>query len=44
LGLFIAKAIASAHGGDIHVESSAKAGTTFRLVLPRKPAVVTAPQ
>jgi signal transduction histidine kinase len=43
LGLFIAKAIASAHGGNIHVVSSSDAGTTFRLVLPRKPALAAAP-
>jgi PAS domain S-box-containing protein len=42
LGLFIAKAIASAHGGDIQVASSAEEGTTFRLVLPRSPAVAAA--
>jgi PAS domain S-box-containing protein len=34
LGLFIARAIARAHGGDIDVES-ANGTTTFRLVLPR---------
>ena len=34
LGLFIAKAIARAHGGDLEVESSDGA-TMFRLVLPR---------
>ena len=34
LGLFIARAIARAHGGDLTVESSAGA-TTFRLDLPR---------
>jgi signal transduction histidine kinase len=34
LGLFIAKAIAVAHGGELEVDSSAE-GTTFRLVLPR---------
>lgn len=34
LGLFIAKAIASAHGGGLEV-SSADDETTFRLVLPR---------
>jgi PAS domain S-box-containing protein len=44
LGLFIAKAIASAHGGDIDVASSAKEGTTFRLVLPRSPTIVAAQQ
>jgi PAS domain S-box-containing protein len=34
LGLFIARAIARAHGGDIEVDS-ADGTTTFRLVLPR---------
>ncbi len=35
LGLFIARAIASAHGGTIEVDSAAERGTTFRLALPR---------
>jgi signal transduction histidine kinase len=35
LGLFIARALVSAHGGDIHVTSSSAAGTTFRVTLPR---------
>jgi PAS domain S-box-containing protein len=35
LGLFIASAIARAHGGTIEVASSAAAGTTFWLRLPR---------
>jgi signal transduction histidine kinase len=35
LGLFIAKAIAQAHRGDLHVASTPETGTTFRLVLPR---------
>jgi signal transduction histidine kinase len=34
LGLFIANAIAHAHGGDLEVDSSGGA-TTFRLILPR---------
>jgi nitrogen-specific signal transduction histidine kinase len=34
LGLFIAKAIATAHGGGIEVDSEHDE-TTFRLVLPR---------
>jgi len=38
LGLFIAKAIAMAHGGALEVDSSTRAGTTFRLVLPRAEA------
>ena len=36
LGLFIARAIVSAHGGAIHASSSAPAGTTFELSLPKR--------
>ena len=39
LGLFIARAIARAHGGDLGVDTSPEA-TTFRLVLPRYPIAV----
>lgn len=35
LGLFIVKAVAHAHGGDVAVASSAADGTTFTLRLPR---------
>lgn len=35
LGLFIARTIVAAHGGDIQVSSSADAGTTFTVELPR---------
>jgi signal transduction histidine kinase len=35
LGLFIARAIVSAHGGNIQVSSSTDAGTTFTVRLPR---------
>jgi signal transduction histidine kinase len=35
LGLYIAKLIVEAHGGDISVTSNEKAGTTFSLRLPR---------
>ena len=35
LGLYIAREIASAHGGTIDLTSSEIAGTTFRVVLPR---------
>ena len=36
LGLFITQQIVAAHGGTIDVASDATAGTTFRLLLPRK--------
>jgi len=39
LGLFIANQIVRAHGGSIVVRSSAEDGTTFGVVLPRKPTV-----
>ena len=40
LGLFIVEAIARAHDGTIEVDSDPARGTTFRLVLPRRPAAV----
>jgi PAS domain S-box-containing protein len=39
LGLFIARAIARAHGGDLEV-ASGSGETMFRLVLPRRPAAI----
>ena len=42
LGLFIANAIARAHGGGLEVDSSDDA-TMFRLVLPRHPQTTPAP-
>jgi PAS domain S-box-containing protein len=42
LGLFIARAIARAHGGGLEV-TSANDETTFRLVLPRQPPAASAP-
>jgi signal transduction histidine kinase len=36
LGLFIARAIVSAHGGDIQVHSSSDAGTTVTVTLPKR--------
>ncbi|GMU02326.1 GAF domain-containing sensor histidine kinase [Corallococcus caeni] len=35
LGLFIVNQIVRAHGGEVEVESTAEAGTTFRVHLPR---------
>jgi signal transduction histidine kinase len=35
LGLFIARAIVTAHGGDIQVSSSVETGTTFTVRLPK---------
>jgi signal transduction histidine kinase len=35
LGLFIARAVVAAHGGDIQVTSSSDEGTTFRARLPK---------
>ncbi|HVU50338.1 MAG TPA: MEDS domain-containing protein [Polyangia bacterium] len=47
LGLFITQQIIAAHGGTIDVASEAATGTTFRLLLPRRPqpalAAVPAP-
>ena len=42
LGLFIAKAIAEAHGGELEVDSSCGA-TTFRMLLPRHAAASPLP-
>ena len=40
LGLFITQEIVQAHGGEIHVSSSEKDGTTFTVQIPRqKPAI-----
>ena len=39
LGLFIARAIVVAHGGEIRLTSTAASGTTFELTLPRDRSV-----
>ena len=39
LGLFIVRAIATAHGGDVRVTSSAEGGTTFEFSFPAAPHV-----
>ena len=43
LGLFIARAIVSAHGGDIQVRSASDAGTTFTVKLPKALAMPSWP-
>ena len=41
IGLFISREIIQAHGGDIHVLSSDKDGTTFTVTIPRRPPAVS---
>ncbi|PTT90083.1 two-component sensor histidine kinase, partial [Pelomonas sp. HMWF004] len=43
LGLYVAREIASLHGGTIEVRSTAEAGTTFTVWLPRAPVLPPAP-
>ncbi|HEX8819960.1 MAG TPA: ATP-binding protein, partial [Archangium sp.] len=38
LGLYIVKQVVDAHGGTVWVESTAEAGTTFTMRLPRHPS------
>ncbi|UUZ57375.1 ATP-binding protein [Massilia sp. H-1] len=42
IGLYIARAIVEAHGGDIRVNSHAQTGTVFSVRLPRIPRTVAA--
>jgi len=43
LGLYIARAIVSAHGGEIGVRSSSDQGTTFTVRLPKLDSTDSAP-
>jgi signal transduction histidine kinase len=43
LGLYIAREVAKSHGGRIDVTSTAEAGTTFCMHLPRTSAIKSAP-
>jgi signal transduction histidine kinase len=40
LGLYIAKSIVRAHGGEIHAESEQNRGAIFTFTLPTDPALV----
>jgi two-component system sensor kinase FixL len=44
LGLYIARQIVEAHGGEIRVESAPGTGTTFTVLLPREPGAWEPPR
>jgi signal transduction histidine kinase len=39
LGLFVANQVVEQHGGNIRVRAQPGRGTTFRVIVPRSPAV-----
>jgi len=44
LGLSVAHSIVARHGGKIELESTARVGSTFRVLLPAKPGAVERPE
>ncbi|HYG68101.1 MAG TPA: sensor histidine kinase, partial [Anaeromyxobacteraceae bacterium] len=44
LGLYIARQIVAAHGGEIRVESEPGIGATFTVQVPREPVARAAPE
>ncbi|HEY5528183.1 MAG TPA: response regulator, partial [Thermoleophilia bacterium] len=44
LGLSVAHSIVTRHGGKIELESTVRAGSTFRILLPAKPTLIAQPE
>lgn len=44
LGLSVAHSIVTRHGGKFELESTVRAGSTFRVLLPAKPGVIAQPE